>query len=776
MLKEMVMAPQACVSSGAVIAGLVLGLLGVAPSGGAEEPSSTVAGTESLPTPAASAPSPRPSPEGRFKERVTVVGTPETISEIPGSAHLLSGSDLERRKRGFDDVHRLLRPIPGLIIQEEEGFGRRPNIGMRGTGTDRSAKIALMEDGVLIAPAPYSAPAAYYFPAAGRMESIEVRKGSSQIKYGPNTGGGALNLVSTSIPDAFRLSLRAEGGQYGSGKAHLFLGDSSDHVDWLIETYQGRSSGFKKLDGGGDTGFALRDYVGKLRLHTSRDAGTYQHLEIKLGATDEDADETYLGLTQGDFRSDPLRRYSASQLDLFESSHRQYQARHFVAFSSRLDATTTVWRNDFTRRWYKLESVLGTGLSGVLERPENFAAHYAILTGGDSAANALVIRNNNREYYAQGVQTMLGVQVSAGPTRHKIEAGVRYLQDEEDRFQQDDGYQMLGGRMSLTRPGAPGSQTNQVVSASAWAFFAQDRVEWGRLSLIPGVRLERIELQRTDYPRTDPQRTSPTAVLDDDLDVVVPGIGAGLRISPRLDLVAGVHKGFAPPGPGASPDTKAEESVNYELGFRGRSGGLRAEATAFYNDYANMLGRDTLASGGSGSGDQFNAGQVRVFGLESVIQYDLRHAFGFGVSLPVQASYTFTEGEFRNSFQSQYGPWGTVTAGDELPYLPRHQLFARVGVEAQRWTADLSAHYVGRVRTRAGQSELVDTQSTDAAFVLDLTADYAVKGRALGGELRLFGSIQNLADREYVVARHPAGARPGLPRTASLGVKLLIGR
>jgi Fe(3+) dicitrate transport protein len=80
------------------------------------------------------------------------------------------------------------------------------------------------------------------------------------------------------------------------------------------------------------------------------------------------------------------------------------------------------------------------------------------------------------------------------------------------------------------------------------------------------------------------------------------------------------------------------------------------------------------------------------------------------------------------------------------------------------------------MRTRAGQAELVDTQSTDAAFVLDLTAEYAVKGRALGGELRLFGSIQNLADREYVVGRHPAGARPGLPRTATAGVKLLIGR
>jgi len=716
-----------------------------------------------------------PAPQIVLSERVMVVGSVETLSEIPGSAHLLTGAALERRQTGFDDVHRLLRPIPGLNIQEEEGFGRKPNIGMRGAGTDRSSKIALMEDGVLIAPAPYSAPAAYYFPTSGRMEGIEVRKGSSQIKYGPNTVGGALNLVSTSIPDRFRLNLRAEGGQHGSGKVHAYAGDSSRHVDWLVETYQARSGGFKDLDGGGDTGFTLQDYVGKLRLHTSAEARMYQQIEVKLGATEDEADETYLGLTEDDFRRDPLRRYAASQLDVFDASHRQYQARHFVVFSPRFDLTTTAWRNDFERAWYKLESVTGTGLAGVLERPQQFPAQYAILTGADSAADALVVRNNNREYYSQGLQSTLGVLVGLGATRHKLEAGVRFLADEEDRFQQDDGYQMRGGRMSLTRAGAPGSQTNQVVSASAWAFFLQDRIEWGRVSLVPGVRYETIDLERTDYARTDPARTVPTAVREDTLDVVVPGLGASVRVSGALDVIAGVHRGFAPPGPGADTATKAEESVNYEAGLRAHARGLRAEATVFYNDYDNMLGRDTLATGGAGTGDQFNAGEVHVAGLEASLDYDLRRAVGGDLGWPIRASYTFTDAEFRSSFQSTFGPWGTVQAGDRLPYVPRHQFFAGLGVSGGRWRVDLSAHYVGRMRTRAGQGELVPALSTDSAFVLDALGECSLKGNVLTGPVRLFASVQNLVDRRYVVGRHPAGARPGLPRALMVGVKLRIG-
>jgi len=756
---------------------LVLALLGAPLCGAQREPQA--ASTEDAaeqPAPAA-APSPTPSgPLHMLQERVMVVGTVETLSEIPGSAQVLGGAALERRRTGFDDIHRVLRSIPGLNIQEEEGFGHKPNIGMRGAGADRSSKISLMEDGILIAPAPYSAPAAYYFPTTGRMEGIEVRKGSSQIKYGPNTVGGALNLVSTSIPDAFRMNVRAEGGQHGSGKLHAYAGHSGKHVDWLLETYQGTTNGFKNLDGGGDTGFRLQDYTGKLRVHAAPDAKVYQQLEVKLGATEDDSDETYLGLTEDDFRRDPLRRYAASQLDVLESSHRQYQARHFVVFSPSFDLATTIWRNDFERAWYKLESVLGTGLAGVLERPQAFAAQYAILAGGDSAANALVVRNNNRKYYSQGLQSTLAVQAGLGATRHKVEAGVRFLTDEEDRFQQDDAYQMLGGRMSLTRPGAPGSQTNQVLSASAWAFFVQDRIKWGRVSLVPGVRYETIDLKRTDYAKTDPERATPTSVLDDTLDVIVPGIGASVRVTGVLDLIVGVHKGFAPPGPGANTETKAEESVNYEAGIRAHAKALTAEATAFYNDYANMLGRDTLASGGSGSGALFNGGKVKVAGVEAAVSYDLREAVGAGVGLPVQASYTFTDTQFRNDFQSQFGPWGTVKAGDELPYVPRHQFFAGVGAQGRKWLADLSAHYVGRMRTRAGQGDLVPTLATDSAFVLDALGEYAIKGDVLGGPLRLFAGVQNVADRRYVVARQPAGARPGLPRTIVAGVKLRVGR
>ena len=706
---------------------------------------------------------------------VTTVDTIEVVGsilggEIPGAVHRVELSDAILRNQAVGDIHRVLFSVPGVNIQEEEGYGLRPNIGMRGTSIDRSQSITLMEDAVLIAPAPYAAPAAYYFPVAGRMSGVEVRKGSSQIKYGPRTNGGALNLISTPVPRETHAHVGLVYGEDDTRKAYINYGDTRGHVGWLLETYQIENDGFKLLDTGGPTGFDVEDYVGKLEFTTSASARVFQKLTLKGGYARESSNETYLGLSDDDFTRSPLRRYASSQVDQMNWEHTQAQARWLVMPAEWTSITTTVYRNDFSRNWYKLDKVGGVSISSILEDPSSYATEFAYIRA-DSASpdDALAVKANNRDYYSQGIDSQVRFSGRAIAANHELEIGVRYHMDEEDRFQHSDGYRIeTDGTMTKTSAGVPGQSgggNNRVNSARAFAAYAQDNISFGRWIVTGGVRFEHIELKREQYGVNDAARQGAVTTTVNKMDVVLPGVGVSYELIGGGVVFGGVHKGFAPPGPGTTTNSKPEESVNYEAGLRYASGRQWYQFIAFYNDYENLLGRDTFSSGGSGSGDLFNAGEVRSFGAEAAIQLELLRTQWMQLSVPFGLSYTYTNATFQNSFKSSFGPWGDVEKGDYLPYIPEHQLSGSLALDTHRWLVGLSASYVSKTPTEALQGDIPDNKSVDERLVVDATAEYDIFTT-----MSLFASARNITNELYITARRPAGVRPGLPRRFMVGL------
>lgn len=714
-------------------------------------------------------------PRGYILDTLLVTGSAESAAKVGGSAAFISNEEIE--KFSYTDINRTLRMVPGVQLQEEDGYGLRPNIGIRGSGNDRNNKIVIMEDGVLMAPAPYAAPAAYYFPYTGRIEAIEVVKGPASIKYGPSTIAGAINLFSTSIPDnddgSLSGSLKILGGEDSTLRVHGYAGGWMSMSDaWdvgvLVETLQDHTDGFKQLDGGGDTGYRIQDYLGKLAFRSTAQSGLRHSFEFKVQRSDEVSDETYLGLTVADFAATPYRRYAASQVDEMNVDHLTLQASHRVDFTNDLNLTTTAYYHDTSRAWYKINDArLGgapgwTSISNIVGDPATYAAQLAVLQG---AAGEIRVRNNNREYYSAGIQSVLGSSFFTGDIAHYLEFSVRYHQDEEDRFQNDDIYTMAGGVMTLTTAGAPGSQDNRVGDAKAWSFFVQDTIDWGQLTVTPGLRYESIKLRQTRWGLADPNRTGPTTVAENSVDVLIPGIGAVYYITDEWQLVGGVHRGFAAPGPGSTSD--AEKSINYEAGFRFGAGAASFEAIGFFNDYSNLLGTCTASTGGGCTiGAQFDGGDVDVKGVELTARYDAAGLLGTSLSVPLAAAYTYTDAEFKTSFASGFGPWGTVTAGDELPYVPKHMLTLSAGVEGERWRANLIANYVDETRSVAGRGAIPVNQRIDERVILDFSTEVEI----VPG-VSLIGIVENLTDEVYNVSFDPAGARPGKPRTILGGVR-----
>ena len=701
--------------------------------------------------------------EAEVIDTVTIIGKRIDVADVPGSAHVIDQEELAEFAQS--DVLRVLRAVPGVYVQEEDGFGLKPNIGIRGSGLDRSARIALLEDGILIAPAPYAASSAYYFPTQRRMSAVEVLKGPASVAVGPRTTGGAMNMISTPIPDAMGINADLRLGDHSTMDAHINVGNRGERFSWLLETVQAESDGFKSIAGpvGGDTGFDVQDYIAKFQLDSASTNPVYQSLRVKLGYTDQLANETYLGLTDADFAATPYLRYAASANDHFVSEHEQYQATYVIDANKNWRGELTAYRNDFSRNWYKVQSVGGESASDILVDPTTYATEYGYLTGSTSPDDAVQIRANNRAYFSQGVQARIEWDLGFGDTEISLNTGIRIHEDEEDRFQHQDGYRMDDGTLILTTAGAPGSQTNRVSDADVTSYFVDSEIRAGNWIFTPGVRFEDIELTRYDYSTSDPTRAlGPTRIRTNSVQVFIPGAGALYRLNREWRLLAGIHKGFNPPGPGSS--ALEESSINIEAGVRYQSDALRFESIYFHNDYDNLVGTVTDSTGGGGQiGDQFDGGEVIVSGLEFSTDYNI----GLGAfDIPLGLKYTWTsEAEFENAFDSGFDPWGEVQVGDELPYIPEHQFRASAGLSSERFRVNVAANYVGKMRTKAGQGTYETLESIESHVVWDAIATWNFTD-----SLSTYIKVDNLLDETYIAARRPAGVRPGLPRTAYLGL------
>lgn len=700
----------------------------------------------------------------QYHERIQILGHDDKLRTEAGAATLIGEAELEKFK--FDDINRVLYSVPGVNIREEDGFGLRPNIGFRGATPERSKKITVMEDGVLIGPAPYSAPAAYYFPMMSKMTALEVFKGPAAIKYGPNTVAGALNMTTRHIPDAKEGMVEVATGTDGYGKAKGYFGTSNGNFGYLIEAVHLQSDGFKELDGDGDTGFDKNDLMVKLNYDLSTDKYS-QVIELKIAYADEDSNETYLGLTDSDFADNANRRYAASQLDNMDWQHNQVQLTHFIG-NDTFDVTTRIYRNDFERSWFKINGFKGglinRDLQAILANPTQDvnADFYQILTGQRDSVHEyekIILGDNAREYYSQGIQSELYYRSELFGLDHQFNVGVRYHQDQIKRRHTEDAFNMRSGSL-LSDGSATVATTTNLEETDALAVFIKDTITFNKVELTLGLRGEFFDgyYQNQAPNKADDWQKKSSKIW-------LPSISAFYHLSSNAGIFFGIHEGFVPTSPKETTDIEIENSINYELGGRYHNGGTKAEAVVFYNDISNLKESCSFSAASSCSTQldaEYNSSEASVSGLE----LSLAHTFSLSAQfdVPVSVTYTHTQAEFDNSFNSDFTMWGDVTAGDTLPYLPENQLTATIGLAGNSWEVSMITRYIDEMKEASGENVLLSGVTTDAYTVIDLSASYD-----LGDIGTVYLKIDNLLDEQEVISRRPYGARPSKPQQAFVG-------
>jgi len=691
-------------------------------------------------------------------ESVTIIGSKEDAKNLAGSGTVINNEDLE--KAMDTDIAKILSAVPGMYMRTEEGYGLRPNISIRGTAIERSGKVAIMEDGVLVAPSPYTSSAAYYFPTTGRIHSVEVLKGPSAVSQGPQTIGGAINLISTPIPELNSGKFVQELGENGMSRTHAYYGGTSGKLGALIEVHEHSSDGFDSIANvGGDTGFDKSDLMIKARYESGNHSLTFKMVDL-----DETSNQTYVGLSQASFNANPRMRYGATAYDEMMNDGEQSSLTYVGDFDN-FDVVFTSWSNDYHRDWFKVSDFNNDSEHGerddineLISDANNGSANAQAILDGELAVE-IEYKHNNRYYTNEGYQFVISTDIGI----HAIKLGYRDMEDSESRVQAYEyADQAADGSLSaLYGYRGLGGSNNRLRESTATSYYLEDTMDFGRLNLTVGYRSEDYDQRHRRWDEgAGPNLTAVRNTIVRDTfaenDHTTSSFAATYDLNDNVMLVAGFHQGMTPMF-GAEP----EEADNTEIGLRFSEGTTNIEAFYFSSDYSNLAAECTLVSGASCDATEsavFSGGEADVSGLEFSGSWIIE---GVGVTYPIALSYTSTDATFNNSSESDY--FGLVAAGDDLPYIPSSSMSLVAGfISDSGLSGNLRLIDVGSSCSIAACGKF---NKIDAHTILDANLK-----KSLNDSMGVYVIIENILDDENIISRAPSeGARSQKPRTMKVG-------
>jgi Fe(3+) dicitrate transport protein len=506
--------------------------------------------------------------------RIDVVGNSlEDIKKTPGAVSIVTKEEIQLKQPISTEA--VLKTVPGITIKPEEESSIVSNIGMRGLSSgDGNKYVVILEDGVPIAPGAFTGNQRYYNPRVQRMESIEVLKGSSALKYGPNNVAGVINFKTKQPEDGFAITTRV--GSFGYKEGLIEAGGKTADGNMIggINIVTIDSDGFQHK------GYKTEDVM----LKAGMALGDKQWLGVKLTHYDNEANISYRGLSLAQFQN--RVKDNPAPNDYFYTQRNSIDFNHEWNIDPDIKLSSLMYYTKMNRDYHRYGVTYNLAL--------NSSTGWVF---NDT------LGKNDRDFERRGFESRLKINHNNFGIKNELEVGVRLA---DEKFTQDGstiGYQ-----------------------ANNYALFAENKFYINdKFTLIPGVRVENYELKRTG---------TKTGVTKD--TVLVPGLGSIYQISPNTQLYGSVYKGFAAPSnisdlsldDNTLADLPAQVSTNYEIGVRGTESGLRYELTAFLIDFKNQN-----VTSNSQNGTPTTAGSTIHQGFEMAAGYAFKNGFSLDGAL-----------------------------------------------------------------------------------------------------------------------------------------------
>ncbi len=634
------------------------------------------------------------------------------------------------------NAQQVFAKMPGATVYDMDGAGNQINIALRGLDPHRSWELNVRQDGILTNSDMYGYPASHYSLPLEAVERVELLSGSAALGYGAQFGG-MVNYI-TKSPDttrSFSLQNIATAGSYGLLSNFTSAGGKTGRLTYYGYYHRRRVDGYRKNAQSSSEAFFLR---------AGMDLGARIKAEASLGRS------TYLYRMPGPL-TDSM--YLANPRQATRS--RNWYSPDIYIPSMRLE-----WDISPHTRLSLLSSALFGTRNSVM-----FIGFANVPDVVDPVTKEFANRQVDIDRFQSFTQELrLRHAYSLGRLHSTLVTGIQRMDNDLNRRQLGRGTN--GADYDLTLTGPWGRDMHLITRNTA--LFAENLFQLSpRLSFTLGARFENGSSRRSGYISYLDPEDIPFVLRR---SFLLGGASAQFLIAPNHRLFAGFSQAYRPvifadlvqPNALERIDDNLRDAFghNAEIGWENFAApGLRYSLTLFRLAYHNRIG-SILNTDGAGNSFllRTNTGNSLTHGAEALLEYQRemgKKGFWSVFSSTAWMDTRYSKGLLRR------GNENVDIGGNRLEGAPGWTSRNGLRVHYQKASILVQYSYVG-----GHFADAFNTNQPSANGAVGFVPAYSLWDVNFSFRpsafLRLYGGIQNLADRQYFTKRPVIYPGPGV--------------
>ena len=655
-----------------------------------------------------------------------------------------------------NNARQIYSQIAGLNIYQNDDAGLQLNIGGRGLDPNRTSNFNTRQNGYDISADVLGYPESYYTPPAESLSEIQIIRGAASLQYGTQFGG----LVNFKMKDPNPNRLLEVQTQNTVGSNNLYtnftsLSGTKNKLSYYAFFNYKRGDGFRD-----NSEFESRNTYFK---------SIYKPSE----KTEISAELTYLsylaqqagGLNDVMFNNKPYQ--SNRSRNWFAIDWLLYNAKITHEFSDRTKFSFNFFGLDATRK------ALGFR-SNRVDQVDSFEARD-------------LIKGDFRNY---GFESRLLHNYKLLNKNSTALLGLKFYKA-NNTGQQGPGSNGYGPDFSF--------QTAQYIDYPAQsdytypnlntAVFGEQLIYLNDVfSITPGFRFEYIKTESQGYSKTIRLDAAGNTILNEtnyedeqrERSFVLLGIGASYKPTVFLEFYGNISQNYRSvtfadisiinPAFVINPEITDEKGYTMDVGARGVFKKLISyDISLFSLLYEDRIGFvQKVFPDGNVRSERGNIGEARIFGFESLVDFNLNKLFTLGSKIQ---SNLFFNTSFIDSKYTASQANGIV--GNRVEFVPRVNFKTGFKFSYNDFTTSLQYSYISEQftdATNAKESNLSGVIGAIPAYdILDIGCSYSL------GDFTFDAGVNNLLDNAYFTRRATGYPGPGIIPSPPQNVYLTVG-